>query len=71
MVIGGVEALGLIGDKLQPEGAFWDAVGALNGNFNTLGFVVIGVFLASWLLSVTIYYVRGIDKIEMTIAPDG
>ena len=71
VVIGGVEALGLIGDKLQPEGAFWDAVGALNGNFNTLGFVVIGVFLASWLLSVTIYYVRGIDKIEMTIAPDG
>ena len=71
VVIGGVEALGLIGDKLQPEGAFWDAVGALNGNFNTLGFIVIGVFLASWLLSVTIYYVRGIDKIEMTIAPDG
>jgi high-affinity nickel-transport protein len=71
VVIGGVEALGLIGNKLQPEGAFWNAVGTLNGNFNTLGFVVIGVFLASWLLSVTIYYVRGIDKIEMTIAPDG
>jgi hypothetical protein len=32
---------------------------------------VIGVFLANWLLPVTIYYVRGIDKIEMTIAPDG
>ena len=59
VVIGGMRTLGLIGDKLQPDGAFWDAVGALNGNFNTLGFVVIGVFLASWLLSVTIYYVRG------------
>ena len=58
VIIGGVEASGLIGDELQPEGEFWNAVGALNGNFNTLGFAVIGAFLASWVLSVTIDYVR-------------
>ena len=64
VVIGGIEALGLIGDKLQLVGAFWEDVGALNDNFNTLGFIIIGVFVASWVLSVAVYYYRGFDQIE-------
>ena len=63
-VIGGIEALGLIGDKLQLAGWFWDGIGALNDNFNTLGFVIIGVFVASWAVSVLVYYARGYDRIE-------
>jgi high-affinity nickel-transport protein len=63
-VIGGIEALGLIGGKLQLAGWFWDGVEALNGNFNTLGFVIIGVFVASWAVSVVIYYARGYNRIE-------
>ena len=42
-------ALGLVGDQLGLEGAFWDGIGALNDNFNTLGFVIIGVFVVSWV----------------------
>ncbi len=63
-VIGGIEALGLIGGKLQLAGWFWDGVEALNGNFNTLGFVIIGVFVASWAASVVVYYARGYNRIE-------
>jgi high-affinity nickel-transport protein len=63
-VIGGIEALGLIGGKLQLAGWFWDGIGALNDNFNTLGFVIIGVFVASWAVSVLVYYARGYDRIE-------
>ncbi|WP_428534512.1 HoxN/HupN/NixA family nickel/cobalt transporter [Rhodopila sp.] len=70
VAIGGIEALGLIAEKLKMAGTFWDAVGALNGNFNTLGFIVIGVFLASWILSVAIYYGRGFDKMELAAASD-
>lgn len=67
-VIGGIEALGLIGDKLQLAGWFWDGIGALNDNFNTLGFVIIGVFAASWAASVAFYYARGYDRIEAKAA---
>ena len=63
-VIGGIEALGLIGGKLQLEGWFWGGIGAVNENFNTLGFIVIGVFAASWAASVAVYYARGYDRIE-------
>lgn len=64
VVIGGIEALGLIGGKLQLAGWFWEGVGGLNENFNTLGFVIIGVFVASWAASVAVYYARGYDRIE-------
>ncbi len=63
-VIGGIEALGLIGNKLQLAGWFWEGIGAVNKNFNTLGFVIIGVFVASWAVSVLVYYACGYDRIE-------
>jgi len=65
VVIGGIEALGLIGGKLRLAGGFWDGVGLLNENFNTLGFVIIGVFMVSWLLSVAFYYMSGLDRVEV------
>ncbi len=67
LAIGGIEALGLIGGKLQLAGSFWDGIGLLNENFNTLGFVIIGVFMVSWLLSVAFYYVSGLDRIEVPL----
>jgi high-affinity nickel-transport protein len=33
LLIGGIEALGLIGDRLELQGEFWQAIGALNDNF--------------------------------------
>ena len=37
VLVGGIEALGLIGDRLSLTGGFWDAIGALNDNFGLLG----------------------------------
>jgi hypothetical protein len=37
-LIGGIEALGLLGDQLSLSGWFWNGIGALNDNFNNLGF---------------------------------
>ena len=65
MLIGGIETLGLVGDRFKLEGAFWDFVGALNDNFGVLGFVIITVFAASWLASVLIYRFKGYDKLEV------
>jgi len=64
LLVGGVEALGLIGDRYDLKGGFWDAVGALNDNFGALGYVIVGIFAAGWLLSATVYRLKGYDRIE-------
>ncbi len=65
VAIGGIETLGLIGDQLDLKGVLWDAVGALNDNFGTLGYIIIGIFVLSWAASVVIYRIKGYDSIEV------
>ncbi len=67
-LVGGIEALGLIGDKLELSGWFWDGIGALNDNFNGLGFVIIGVFIAAWIGSIVIYRYKGLDHLPVESA---
>jgi high-affinity nickel-transport protein len=66
LLIGGIEALGLIGENLGLEGTFWDAITAVNDNFNNLGFFIIGVFLVAWVVAYLVY--RGskeLDQLEL------
>jgi nickel/cobalt transporter (NiCoT) family protein len=67
VLIGGIEALRLIGDQLGLSGWFWDGIGMLNDNFNSLGFIIIGVFIVAWIGSVLYYRYAGLDELE--IAP--
>jgi nickel/cobalt transporter (NiCoT) family protein len=69
LIVGGIEALGLIAGQLELEGRFWSAIGALNDSFGTLGYLIIGVFAVSWLVSVAIYRLKGYDLIETPRAP--
>jgi nickel/cobalt transporter (NiCoT) family protein len=62
VLIGGIEALGLLADKLGLEGRFWDAIGDLNGGLANFGYLVIGVFVASWAVSYLIYRWQGLDR---------
>ena len=68
VLIGGIEALGLLGDELGLKGGFWLGIAALNDNFNALGFAIIGLFIATWLGSVILYRYAGLDDIEVTPA---
>lgn len=68
ILIGGIETLGLVGRKLDLTGWFWDSVGALNDNFNSLGFVIIGVFIAAWISSMLFYRYTGLDDVEVRSA---
>jgi high-affinity nickel-transport protein len=54
MVVGGIETLGLMQDKLGLGGPFWDIVGKINDNFGLLGYGIIGLFIMGWLASVVI-----------------
>jgi high-affinity nickel-transport protein len=69
VLIGGVQALNLIAGKFGLTGGLWSAVESLNDVFGALGFVIVGVFIASWLLSMLIYRLKGYDRIEVVQSP--
>jgi high-affinity nickel-transport protein len=57
--IGGIEALGLIGDKLGFEGGLWRLVQGLNDNLANFGFAIAAILIASWLISMLAYRSQG------------
>jgi high-affinity nickel-transport protein len=63
LLIGGVEALGLIADRLGLEGGFWARIAALNGSLGAFGLLVIGVFIMCWIVSALIYTWKGYDEL--------
>lgn len=67
LIVGGIEALGLLADKLSLEGPFWSFIGGLNEHFGTLGYLIIAVFVASWLVSVLVYRIKRYDRIEVIV----
>jgi nickel/cobalt transporter (NiCoT) family protein len=64
VLIGGVEALSLIADKLGLSGGLWDIANDAAANFGLLGYVIVGVFLCSWAGSMLFYRLRGYDKLR-------
>ena len=68
LIVGGLETLGLIQGEFGLSGSFWEPIRSLNDNFGMLGYVIIGIFVASWILSVLLYKVRRYDEIEVTLA---
>ena len=55
----------MLGSQFQLKGGFWYVIGALNANFNMIGFAVIGVFIAAWIGSVIVYRYTGLDEIPV------
>jgi high-affinity nickel-transport protein len=53
--VGGIEALDLLGNHLRLSGGFWAAIDAVNGNLGTLGCAIVGLFVASWIVSALIH----------------
>ncbi|WP_248915212.1 HoxN/HupN/NixA family nickel/cobalt transporter [Pseudomonas moorei] len=66
VVIASIEALGLISNKLAMQGPVWDVIGKLNDHFGLLGYIIIGIFITSWAISVMLYRIKGFDALEVT-----
>jgi nickel/cobalt transporter (NiCoT) family protein len=66
LVVGSIEVLGLIANQLKLKGFFWDWIGTLNDNFGIIGYLIIGIFIASWIASTIIYKVKKYDDIPTT-----
>ena len=62
--VGGIEALGLLVDKLHLTGGVWGLIDKLNSNFGVLGYCIIALFGASWILSIAFYKWRRFDDLE-------
>jgi len=65
LVVGGIEALGLLAGQFRLSGSLWDIVRKLNDNFGTLGYFIIGIFALSWIVSFAIYKWRRFDDLEL------
>ncbi|MGA8161976.1 MAG: HoxN/HupN/NixA family nickel/cobalt transporter [Acidobacteriaceae bacterium] len=65
-VVGGVEALGLLGGQFHLQGSFWALVSRLNDNFGMLGYCIIGIFALAWIVSIAIYKFRRFEDLELT-----
>ena len=66
ILIGGIETLGLIAGELNLQGWFWDRMNDLNNNFGLLGYGIIGIFAAAWIISFIVYRVKRLDDVEIT-----
>ena len=64
VLVGGIEALGLVADRLNVSGPFWAFIAALNENFGSLGYLIIAIFIVSWLISIAVYRLRRFDEFE-------
>jgi len=67
LVVGGIEALGLLAGHFHLSGFFWNLVVRLNGNFSTLGYVIVGFFALSWIVSIAVYKWRRLDDLELGV----
>jgi high-affinity nickel-transport protein len=64
LVVGGIEALGLVAAQFRFTGWFWNGVARLNDNFGTLGYFIVGLFAMSWVVSVAVYKWQRFDDLE-------
>jgi len=65
LVIGGIEVLGLIGDKFGFEGPLWRAVAVLTENFGVVGYSIVGFFIVCWVVSYLVYKASGYERIAV------
>ena len=60
LVIGMIELLQVMAAKFSLEGGFWSFLDNLD--FGRIGYVMVGLFIATWLLSVTLWKARRIEQ---------
>ncbi|EFR6818674.1 HoxN/HupN/NixA family nickel/cobalt transporter [Salmonella enterica] len=63
LFIGGLEALSLISDKLTLNGHFWAIINTANDHMENVGFIIIGVFVACWIISAINYRWKRYDQL--------
>ncbi|QOL14527.1 HoxN/HupN/NixA family nickel/cobalt transporter [Dickeya dianthicola] len=68
MAIGGMEALGLLADKLDLHTGWWRVVDAFNEQLGNAGFYVVALFVGCWVISWCNYRWKNYDALNSPIA---
>ncbi|MGB8151417.1 MAG: HoxN/HupN/NixA family nickel/cobalt transporter [Candidatus Cybelea sp.] len=65
LLVGTVEALSVLATQFKLTGFSWTLVSRVTDNFGTIGFLIAGVFVVAWGVSVVVYRSRGYDEFEV------
>jgi high-affinity nickel-transport protein len=70
IIVGSLEILGVVGDKFELQGPFWNGISTLTDerHFGVIGVLIICIFLLSWLTSIFAYRYMGYHKLELATA---
>ena len=60
LFIGTIEILGLIAQETNQSGGVWDLVAKFN--INRAGFIIVGVFVATWVVALAIWHFGDIER---------
>jgi high-affinity nickel-transport protein len=70
LIIGTIELLGVLATRLGLEGGFWGFVGNVNNDINLIGFIIVGLFVVTWIGALAIWrYGRIEEKWALTPSP--
>ena len=58
--VGAIELLGLLAQNAHLDGAFWSVLAGFN--INTVGFVIVGVFVVTWVVALCIWHFGRIEQ---------
>ena len=62
LLVGTVELLAVLQDRLNLHGALWDAVSTVGGSLNVVGIVIVVLFVVTWVGSYAIWKVWRIEE---------
>jgi len=65
LVVGSIETLGLMSAQFDTKGTFWTAIDKLNNNFGALGYLIVGLFAMSWIVSIAVYKWQRFEDLEI------
>ena len=71
LLVGGIEALGLVVRRFSLHGGLWDLVARMNQDFGNIGWLIVGVFILSWVVSAVVYRAKGYDRAERGMEGSG
>jgi high-affinity nickel-transport protein len=60
LFIGTIELLSVLAGRFKWSGSFWDLVSSIN--FNTMGFIIVGMFIVIWVGALAIWKVAHIEE---------
>lgn len=60
LFVGGIELLQIFSEELNLVGGLWDVINGID--FNLMGFIIVGVFILTWIVALVIWKTQRIEE---------